>query len=185
MKRNARKAIKFITLLVSALLIGTASAAIYYSLNISGTVTTAVTVCFGQGSDWPSGSTMGTGNTSVSLSLKAYPNTTLIYEQALKVNNTDNSATPSIKLRHISITNNTADVGNFTFIRIVLLDDSSVQKGYLNYTVSGNYFTLDSSTNYETMDASDVWSIRIETKAATNAQAGISINLQIAVDVQE
>lgn len=184
MKKNPRKAIKFALLLISALLIGTASASIYYSLNISGTVTTAVTVCFSQGNDWPSGSTMGAGNTSVSLSLKAYPNTTLVYEQALIVNNTG-SSTPSVKLRHISITNGTADVGNFTFINIILIDDSGVQKGYLNYTVSGNNFTLASSTNYMPMDAYDDWVIRIETKASANAQAGVSVDLQIAVDVQE
>ncbi|MEM2972514.1 MAG: hypothetical protein QW270_08890 [Candidatus Bathyarchaeia archaeon] len=184
MKINIKKSLKFITLLISALLIGTASAAIYYSLSISGTITTAVTVCFGPGADFPAGSQMGTGNTSVTLALKAYPNTTLTYGEALKINNTQ-SGTPSVRLRYISITNGTADVGNFAFVNIVLLDDSSVQKGYLNFTVSGNYFILTSDTDYEQMDSSDVWSILIETKATADAQAGISVSLQIAVDVQE
>jgi len=184
MKLNYKKSLKLITLLISALLIGTASAAIYYSLNISGTVTVAVTVCFGQGSDWPSGSQMGTGNTSVSLSLKAYPNTTLTYGQALKVNNTG-GGTPSVKLRYISITNGTATVANFTFINIVLLDNLGAQMGYLNHTVSGNYFTLASSTDYKEMGIGEVWSIRIETKAEPDASAGNYVSLQIAVDVQE
>lgn len=184
MKINYKKNLKFITLLVSALLIATASAAIYYSLGISGTVTVAVTVCFGQGSDWPSGSLMGTGNTTVTLSLKAYPNVTLTYGQALKVNNTG-GGTPSVRLRHISITNSSATVANFTFINIVLLGNGDVQKGYLNYTVVGNDFILSSDTEYDEMGANAVWSIRIETKAKANATAGNYVSLQIAVDVQE
>lgn len=185
MKINYKKSLKLVTLLLTSLLIASASAAIYYSLNISGTVTTAVTVCFNEGSDWPDGSNMGTGNTSVALSLQAYPNTTLTYEQALEVIETTGSKTPSVRLRHISITNNTVDVANFTFINIVLLDDSSIQQGYLNYTVSGNNFTLTSSTTYQAMDASDVWIIQIETKANATATAGIEADLQIAVDVTE
>ncbi len=184
MNINGKKSLKLLTLLLTSLLIASASAAIYYSLNISGTLTTAVTVCFGQGTDWPSGSTMGTGNTTVTLALKAYPNTTLTYQQAIKVNNTG-TGTPSIRLRHISITNGTADVGNFTFLNIVLVDDANVQKGYLNYTVSSNDFILSSSTSYEEMNASDVWKIQIETKAKAAATAGISASLQIALDVQE
>jgi hypothetical protein len=57
--------------------------------------------------------------------------------------------------------------------------------GYLNYTRSGTNFILTSSTSYQSMDASDIWSIRIETKAVAAATAGIVANLQIAVDVQE
>jgi hypothetical protein len=184
MNVNFKKSLKLLTLLLTSLLIASASAAIYYSLNISGTLTTAVTVCFGQGSDWPSGSTMGTGNTTVTLSLKAYPNTTLIYEQALKVNNTG-SGTPSVKLRHISITNGTATVGNFSFLKIVLLDNLNAQKGYLNYTVTGSNFILTNSTSYQQMAGLAVWKIRIETKAVASATAGRSASLQIAVDVKE
>jgi hypothetical protein len=184
MNINFKKSLKLLTLLLTSLLIASASAAIYYSLNISGTLTTAVTVCFGQGSDWPSGSTMGTGNTTVTLSLKAYPNTTLIYEQALKVNNTG-SGTPSVKLRHISITNGTATVGNFSFLKIVLLDNLNAQKGYLNYTVTGSNFILTNSTSYQQVAGLAVWKIRIETKAVASATAGRSASLQIAVDVKE
>jgi len=128
---------------------------------------------------------MGTGNTSVTLSLEAYPNITLTYEQALKVVENTGSKTPSVRLRHVSITNSTTDVANFTFINIILLDDSNNQMGYLNYTVSGNDFILTSDTTYQAMDASDVWSIRIETKAEADATAGIDAILQVAVDVQE
>ncbi|MEM2118512.1 MAG: hypothetical protein QW840_00095 [Candidatus Bathyarchaeia archaeon] len=184
MNVNYKKSLKLVTLLLSAWIISTASAAVYYSMSITGTLSTAVTVCFNQGTDWPTGSTMGTGNTSVTLALKAYPNTTLTYEKAVNVSNTQ-STTPSVKLRHISITNNSAAVGNFTFLNIVLVDNAGVQKGYLNYTVSGNYFISSESTNYEQMDANEEWTIRIETKAEADATAGIDVTLQIAVDVQE
>jgi len=184
MKINYKKSVKFLTLLISALLIATASATMYYSLSISGTVTTAVTIRFGQGADWPAGSTMGTGNTSVTLALKAYPNSTLVYAEALKVNNTS-TGTPSVRLRNNSITNGTADVGNFTFINITLINDTNALMGYLNYTVSGNNFILSQSTNYQQMDSSDVWKIRIETKAKANALPDISVSLQIYLDVEE
>jgi hypothetical protein len=184
MSINYKRSLKLVFLLLTSLLIASASAAIYYSLNIAGTLTTAVTVCFDQGTDWPTGSSMGTGNTTVTLALKAYPNTTLSYSQALKVKNTG-SGSPDIRLRHVSITNTTNSVANFTFLNIVLLDDASTVMGYLNYTRSGTNFILTSSTSYQSMDASDIWSIRIETKAVAAATAGIVANLQIAVDVQE
>lgn len=184
MKINWKKSLKLLTLLVSALIIATASAAIYYSLGITGSLTTAVTVCFDEGEDWPSGSTMGTGNTTAILDLKAYPNTTLTYEKAINVSNTG-STTPSVRLRHVSITNGTADVGNFTYLNVVLLDDTSTQQGYLNYTVSGTDFISAESTTYQQMDANDKWYIQIETKAVAAATAGSAANIEVAVDVQE
>jgi hypothetical protein len=183
MKTNIKKSLKFIALLVTSLLIASASATYYYSLNISGTLTTFTAVIFSPGSDWPSGSTMGAGNTSVSLALKAYPNTTLTYTQALKVKNMGSNAA-QIRLRNVNIDNGTSDVGNFTFLKILLIDSSSEMRGYLNYTVSGNNFLLSSSTDYVSISAGDTWSIRIETKAKATAGTDISVSLQVALDVQ-
>lgn len=184
MKPNIKKSLKFITLLISAFIIAAASATMYYSLSITGTMTVAATIRFVQGADWPTGSTMGAGNTSVSLALKAYLNSTTTYEEAIKVNNTG-SGTPSIRLRHVSITNGTATVGNFTFLKIILIDDLGTERGYLNYTVSGNNFILDESTSYATMDDSDVWKIKIQTAATADATPDLSVNIEIALDVQE
>ena len=68
----SRKAIKLLTLLLTAMLIATASAAVYYSMITQPAVTvSSAPVIFVSGSDWPSGSSLGTNATWASLALKA------------------------------------------------------------------------------------------------------------------
>jgi len=149
------------------------------------TITEAVIV-FAQGGDWPTGSTMGTNNTWVSLALKAYPNATLTYEEPLNVSNTD-SANHSFRLRHVSITpaNGNPDVGNFTFINFVVKNAVGNSQASLNYTTSGDNWNVPSTTSYLTLPANTQWIIYIETKAVAGATKDIEASIVIAVDVQE
>jgi hypothetical protein len=144
----------------------------------------AAPISFAQGNDWPSGSTMGTNGTWVSLALKAYPNVTLVYEQPVNVSNTDSSS-HTFRLRHVSITpaSGNSDVGNFTFINFVVENTAGTSQASFNYTVSGTTWTTPATTSYLTLLASTQWIIYAETKATAGATSGITANIVISVDV--
>jgi len=187
-KPNFRKSLKLLMLLVSSIIIASASAAVYYSLTMQPKVSiTGAVIQFAQGSDWPTGSSMGTNSTWVRLSLKAYPNATLTYDQPLNISNIDTGASHQFRLRHVSITpaSGTASVSNFTFINIVVKDASGTSQASFNYTTSGDTWTTPSTTSYLTLPANTEWIVYIETKAAAGASSSVEANIVIAVDVLE
>jgi hypothetical protein len=181
------KPVKLLILLLTSMLIATASAAVYYSLTMQPTITiTAPPIVFSQGSDWPSGSSIGTNSTWVSLALKAFPNATTVYTDALNVSNVD-STSHNFRLRHTSITpaSGQSDVGNFTFINFVVEDTSGVAQNTFNYTTTGYTWNLPSTTGYMNLPANTQWIIYIETRGAAGAISGISASIGIAVDIQQ
>ena len=183
----SEKPVKLLILLLTSVLITTASAAVYYSNMMQPFVTVSgATIALAQGNDWPSGSTLGTNATWVSLALKAYPNATLTYEQFLNVSNTD-SASHTFRLRHVSITpaSGQPQVGNFTFINFIVMDTDGVSQASFNYTTTSTTWNTPSPTSYLTLPGSTQWIIYVETKATAGANSDIVANMQIAVDVQE
>lgn len=185
----AKRSTKLLFLLISTSLIMTASAAVYYALLMESDVTISeAKVYFTDGDDSSAaGYSPGTNNTYAQLaSLKAYPNVTLTYEQAVNVTNTDDSA-HDIRLRHISITPASGDdVGNFTSITFYLIDTTGGVQGTLTYTVSGSSWDPPSSpTDWESLPGSNTeWTIKVETKAVAGAKSSISCSITIAIDVQ-
>ena len=180
------KSVKFIILVAMAVLIATASAAVYYSMIMQPSVTVAsATISFFEGNDWPTGSVMGSNSTWVSLALKAYPNATLFYDQPLNISNTDTSS-HTFRLRHVTITPITGDsqVGNFTFFNFVVEDTAGVAQASFNYTTIGNDWNTPATTSYMTLPANTQWIIYVETKAAAGANE-VTANLQISVDVTQ
>lgn len=174
------KSMKLLTLLLLSMLISTASAAIYYSMTMQVKVTIGpATVIFGQGADWPTGSTMGTNSTYVSLVIKAYPNATLTYDEPVVLNNTDASA-HDVRFRHVSITPNaTASVGNFTFINFTLNGQD------FDYYTSGDNWVAPSTMGWQNLTASTEWPVKIETRAVAGAWNATTCTIVIAVDVRE
>jgi hypothetical protein len=186
MKLNLKKSLKIVTLLISAIVIGTASAASYLTLSMSSTVTVATSdVKFVTGTDsTAAGLTIDTPPTSATFSsLTAYPNVTTTYDDAAGVQNSAASSTYQLRLRPVSFSDNSAD--QFKFITFILKDTSSANVAVLNYTSNGSTWTEPSTTDWttETIAAGTTWSIAIETQAADTATSG-SVNIVIAVDVQ-
>lgn len=184
----SRKPLKLITLLLTGMLIITASAAVYYSMTLQPAVAIAgASIRFVQGSDWPTGSSLGTNSTWAYLAFKAYPNATLTYDQPLNVSNTDASNSHQFRLRHIAITpaSGSESVSNFTLINFVVLDSSGAQQASFNYTTSGDTWSTPATTSYLTLPASTQWIIYVQTKASAGASGSIVANIQIAMDVQE
>jgi hypothetical protein len=182
-----KKSSKFLLLLLASILVGTANAAIFYSLTMQPQVTVAAPVIkFASAPDKPSGSTVN--DAWCLLAANSYPNATLTYEKAVYLNNTDGTYSHSFRLRYVIIspTNGTADVANWNSIKFLVYNSS----GYvfsLNFTVSGNYWMLAPSsgqTSYYSIPASTGWWIRLETLSPATATEGKVCNIQIAVDVQ-
>ena len=183
----SKKPVKFLTLLLTAMLIATASAAVYYGILMKPSIAiTGAKVQFTQGDDWPSGSQMGDNGTFVSLSLKAYPNVTVYYEEPVNITNTE-AAIHQIRLRPVSISpdNGNSAVSNFTKIAFVLvaLNGSSVQKNF-NYTTSGDTWAKPSTTGWMNILNNEEFAVRVEITTAPSANA-VSVTIEIAVDVKE
>jgi hypothetical protein len=184
-KMNAKykKGLKIVTLLITAAFIATASAATYYSLSTSSTVTIATSpVYLVTGADSTgAGLTIDSPPTSATFSgLIAYPNVTTTYGDAAGVYNSAGTSY-QVRLSPVSFSDDYAD--QFKFICFSLVDGTTTM-AYLNYTSDGATWTVPSATSWQTITTLDTWSISIETHAADDATAG-SVTIGIAVDVQE
>jgi hypothetical protein len=187
-KKQLKKSLKFLTLLLTAMLIATASAAVYYSLTITTRVTVSTAkVKFVEGRDWPSSSLLGKNSTNVFLTLKAYPNVTLTYQTPLNISNTD-TVTHNVSLTPVSVTPASGSVGidNFTFINFTLIQSNGnpVTGGTFDYTTTGNTWNTPSPLNWLQLAASTMWTVEIQTRAAAGATNGTSCSLVIALNVE-
>jgi hypothetical protein len=184
MKLNYKKSLKFITLLIGSLLIATVSATVYYSLSMQTTITVGSTwVKFVSATDTPAGSDIQ--DSYCALSLSSLPNSTIIYEHAIGLNNTYNG-TRYIRLRHVSVTpNGTSAVSSFTYIKFYLLDSTNVVQATLNYTTSGNNWSVTSTTGWNSVTALTEWYIKVETLSPASATPTTSCTITLAVDVQQ
>jgi len=180
---------------LTSLLIATASATVYFELTIKAKVTTTTVpvVQFVQGND--SGSSAADAlisgdGTWVSLNgVKAYPNVTLTYTQAVNISNSDTSA-HNIRLRNVTITPSSGwELTNFTSITFKLTDvDGNTMETY-SYTVSGSgaasTWSQSFPTGYQSISGNNTkWSIRVEIVTKPSATEGVEINIDMRLDVQ-
>jgi len=185
----SKKPLKFLTLLLTAMLIATASAAVYYSLSMQPSVTISEAVVkFVAGTDWPGGN-MGVNGTWCTISLKAYPNATLTYDEPLNLSNTAGSN----KTFHLTYQSGLVDgwsAANWTFVNFTIMDasGSAVSGGDFDFYTTGT----GAATAWQTPTMSDLeipattqWTIKVETKAAEGAWLNEVVNIVITVDVTE
>jgi len=183
-----RRELKLVTLLLTSLLIASSSAAVYYSMVMEPTVTTATAdVKFIAGNDSaPAGATGGSLTDSwVRLaSLKAYPNTSLTYDQAVNVSNTGSAH--QFKLTHVSITNGTSAISNFISITFKLVAKNGSE--YVTFVYDNadgdTYWGAPPSMNYIDILAGENWAVKVITKAKASASPGQVCAIMINVDVK-
>jgi hypothetical protein len=178
-----RKYVDLLVLVLISAFVVSASAAIYYAMTTQSSATvTAAAVYFIAGGDSSGILTLGTNNTYASLSLIAYPNVTLNYDQAVNLTAT---VAKQVQLRHVSVSpNNNPSVGNFTSVVFRLIRANGAEVGTLTYTTTGNTWNTPSSTGYVTIDAGEKLAIKVEIKAVAGAKTGASTTIVIAVDVR-
>jgi hypothetical protein len=177
-----RKEMKIVTLLLTSMLIASASAAVYYSLSMTSTITTATNdVYFVTGADaTTAGTNIFNNNKSATLaSLKAYPNMTMSYDDPIRVRNNNGATSFNVRLRPISRSGNAQ---YFDFINFTLQTSSKIS---LNYTSNGASWTDPSTSGWATVNANTSYTIVVQTKASSTATSGQIASIEIAIDVEQ
>jgi len=181
-----KKSAKLLTLLLTSMLIASVSAAVYYSLGMTSTITTATTnVWFVKGVDnATAGVNLNPDNTTATLTdLKAYPNASFTYVDPLRVRNNDTGTSYNIRLSPVSLSGNDTE---FVYVKFSLRNGTSEDNATLvtlDYQCSGSDWTIPSATSWVSIPASTEWSVTVETRAKDSA-ASASVDIEIAVDVQ-
>jgi hypothetical protein len=179
-----RKYIDLSVLLLISALVVSASAAVYYAMAMQSTSTIGpAAVYFIAGGDSSGILFLGTNNTYARLSLSAYPNVTLYYEQAVNLTAT---AAKQVQLRHVSITpNNSPSVSNFTSIVFKLIRADGTEVGTLTYTTSGTQWTVPTAgSGFISIANGEKLAIKVEIRAAAGATSGVATTIVIDVDVR-
>ena len=179
------KALRLGVLILSTLLIGSASALTYYSITSSaGTTTAAAKVQFVAGGDTPAGYTITAAGTFAKISISAYPNATLTYQKGLNISNTDNAA-HSVRLRSVQVSGGSSSYSAATSkIEFDLVNLAGTVQASITYTGGGSWTTTGSPTAYFSVPANTNWTIQIITAADSGAATGVATGIQLAVDIQ-
>jgi len=182
MGRVFNKSIKMMILTLISLLVISASAAVYYSLEMTSTITTAANdVYFVEG---PDNSTAGVNifndNKSATLTqLKAYPNMTMTYDDAIRVRNNHTSTDYNVRLTPVSLSDNAA---NFVYINFTLQTSTTIS---LNYTSDGSSWTTPSATDFVVVSADTEYAIVVQTMASATAASGQTATIEMAIDIEQ
>lgn len=182
-----KKPVKLLILLLSSILIATTSAAVYYSLSMQPEVTVSTpAIRFENGTDTTATSTVT--DAWCRLKLKSYPNASLTYDDAVNISNTDGS-THSFRLKHSGITpNDSITVGNWSYIKFIIIDENETVQASLNYTTSGGNWTIapaNGETDSLTIPANTDWTVKVITKSTADAKTNETCYITMSVDVDE
>ncbi|UCH32718.1 MAG: hypothetical protein JSV05_04930 [Candidatus Bathyarchaeota archaeon] len=191
MAKMFNKPIKMLILTLMSIIVVSVSAATYYNLIMEPRVaTSAPTIELVAGDDSATAGATGyaiDGTWARFTSLKAYPNATLTYEEAINLSNTDASNAHSVRFRHKSITNlnGSATPTNFTRIAFILIaQNGTTVISSFNYT-GGASWSTPSTTSYVSIPANEEWAIRVETLAVSGSMANVMVEIDMYIDVQE
>ncbi len=184
-----RKALRIGVLLLSTLLITSASALVFYNLTASVTTTTsAAVVKFVSTPDTPAGTVISTAGVFATMSIKSYPNATNTYQQALNVSNTDGVA-HSIQITQVSITSGcTSYTATTSKIQFDMLNNAGTQVGTSIVNTGATsctvWTTTGTPTGYFSVAAGKMFTVRIITAADAAAAIGVTTGIQLQVNVQ-
>ncbi len=182
MKRVFSKSAKMLILMLTSIIVLSATAAVYYSLEMTSIVTVAANdIYFVEGPDnATAGVTIFNNNKSATLaSLKAYPNISMTYDDPIRVRNNNTGTNHFVRLRPVSLTGVAA---NFVYINFTLQTATKVS---LNYTSNGATWTMPSETIFVQVDANTEYAIVIQTMATATATAGQTASIEIAIDIEQ
>ena len=182
MGRVFNKSIKMMILTLMSLLVISASAAVYYSLEMTSTITIADNdVYFVLG---PDNSTAGVNifnnDKSATLTqLKAYPNMTMTYDDAIRVRNNHTSTNYNVRLTPVSLS---GDAAYFVYISFTLNTSTTIS---LNYTSDGSSWTTPSATSFTLVNANIEYAIVVQTMANATATSGQTATIEMAIDIEQ
>ena len=180
-----KKSSKFLTLLLTSMLIAAANAFVFYSLSMASTITIETTdVWFVKGLDnETAGVSLSPDKTSAVLTdLLAYPNASFTYTDPLRVRN-NGSIPHQIRLSPVRLSGNDTE---FVYVKFLLRNGTFEENATLvslEYTCDGSDWIVPSATGWVEIPASTEYAITVVTKAKDSA-ASAQVTIEIAVDVQ-
>jgi len=190
-KIRSKKALKFLGLLISAILIASVSAAMYLQLTMTSTITVYKSnVYFKVGSDNGTKNlvvTLDSTNTTATLTgLRAYPNATFTYTDPIRVRNNATSGT-NTTLRLAPKVDPSTNAEDFFYVKFLLNATNPADYRWLNYTSDGisTWTSPTAPTEWTTIGIApgEEWSIVIYTMARPGANSGDDVTIAITVDV--
>lgn len=175
MANDKRKTLRLLCFLFSALLVTTASAAIYNYMYLEGSpiAAEAPKVRFVAGND--ATSTIGDNGTYARITnMAGWPNATRVYEDALRIENLDSSQ-HTCELMFDSWSGNT---GNVTYIYVKIFDTiGGTQQGSTLSVTQGN------STGTFNLPGSTTWYIQWEIRWNGGALSTYTVNVTLKLKV--
>ena len=152
-KIRSKKALKFLGLLISAMVIAAVSAQVYSYMYITGTAEASTTgLRWLAGADAPSGTTISGGTVS-SLAMKTNEGNERNYTDCLRIQNLDGAESHNFML---NVTSSTGNVSNWQEFNLVLFDNSSAQVAVLDI------LTQDANVTGLTIPAAVTWRVLFE-----------------------
>ena len=179
MQMNYKKSLKFLTLLITALLISTVSAAIYDYMYLNGTVgVQGMSLAWLNGADATEAGTQVNGVTATLTTLKGPPNGTRIYADPVRLNNT--GASPITFNLTIDNVNGDTSVLDSIYVRIYSFNTS---QWIQNLTVWASGARGSDLLNLQIPSA--LWRFQWEIKWASTATISnsVTVNLKLQVPV--
>lgn len=178
-KINWRKSTKFVTLLLSSLLIATVSATIYNYMFLDADIgVEGMTLEWLLGADNATAGTQIAGVTASLTSLKGPPNGTRIYGDPVRLNNTGGAQSFDLMIDSIS-----GDTGNMSTLYVRLYDvPTNASKGNLTVWSSGSQ---GSDLTGLSIGANEKWRFQWEItwKSTATTAESLTVNLKIRVPV--
>lgn len=180
MKFNYKKSLKFVTLLITALLIATVSAAIYDYMYLNAEVgVEGMSLAWVSGDDGTDAGTSISGVTATLTNLKGPPNGTRIYADPVRLNNTGGSQV-TFDLTIDAITGNTTQLDSI-YVKIYSLNTSSWIQ---NMTIWESGAQGSGADNLP-IPSGHIWRFQWEIKWKSTATTShtVTVNLKLKVPV--
>jgi len=170
MKIDYKKSLKLVTLLITALLIATASAQVFRYMYIDGSVTVgAAKLVWIKGSEAPSGATV-TGST-VTMPIDAEPGTPQNITYCLYLNNSDTAD------HNMTISVTTAVTTDFDEFKIhIYINSTQTFVDTLDVTSSDSYETY---TGNNPLSAGEAYRMAFELAPSTTASGSYDFDIQV------
>ena len=175
-KIRSTKALKLLGLLISSMIIATASAAIYDYMNLDANVgVQGIALAWVNGTDGGSAGTQISGVTATLTKLKGPPNGTRLYADPVELNNTGTSSV-TFDLLVDTVSGDTGQM-NSTIVRIYSLNTTSWIE---NVTVWSNGAKGADATGLE-IPADNLWRFQWEItwKATATPSHSVTVNLKL------
>jgi hypothetical protein len=164
-KISSKKALKFLGLLISAMVIAAVSAQVYSFMYIEGTGEATTTgLRWVEGADAPNGTTIS-GGTVTALPLTTNEGNERNYTDCLRIQNLDSDEAHDFWL---NVTSSTGNWGNWTKFNLVLFDNytGGTQQAVLDIKTEG------ASVSGLTIPASAIWGVLFELVPIANPTTG-------------